>query len=67
VTAVGLIPFSEFREDRWAPFFASASPRFLGGCKPAPSGQQRLRPTIFPFGFAEFLARAKSPAFVVLR
>jgi hypothetical protein len=42
-------------------------PSVLGGFKPSPSGRQRLRPTIFPFGFAEFLARAKSPAFAVLR
>ena len=44
-----------------------ASPRFYGGLKPIAPGQQRLRPTIFPFGFAEFLASSKSPVFAVLR
>jgi hypothetical protein len=41
------------------------SPRFYGGLKPIAPGQQRLRPTIFPFGFAEFLAsqnRRSSPS-----
>ena len=67
VTAMGLIPFSEVCGDRWAPLLCQRIPSVLGGFKPIPSGRQRLRPTIFPFGFAEFLARAKSPAFAVLR
>jgi hypothetical protein len=67
VTAMGLIPFSEVCGDRWAPILCQRIPSVLGGFKPSPSGRQRLRPTIFPFGFAEFLARAKSPAFAALR
>ena len=36
---------------------ASSFPSVMRGLKPNPFGQQRLRSTNFPFGYAEFLAR----------